>query len=82
MNNLNESNLIIKLLKISNNIIDFDFQLARKLVFTEFFENLIIYFSKNLSNKSVVEIFLDTFLRLLGHEDKIIAELLNKGYIS
>ena len=58
LNNLNESNLIIKLLKISNNIIDFDFQLARKLVFTEFFENLIIYFSKNLSNKSVVERFL------------------------
>ena len=78
LNNLNESNLIIKLLKISNNIIDFDFQLARKLVFTEFFENLIIYFSKNLSNKSVVEIFLDTFLRLLGHEDKIIADNLFK----
>ena len=78
LNNLNESNLIIKLLKISNNIIDFDFQLARKLVFTEFFENLIIYFSKNLSNKTVVEIFLDTFLRLLGHEDKIIADNLFK----
>ena len=78
LNNLNESNLIIKLLKISNNIIDFDFQLARKLVFTEFFENLIIYFSKNLSNKSVVERFLDTFLRLLGHEDKIIADNLFK----
>ena len=78
LNNQNESCLIIKLLKISNNIIDFDFQLARKLVFTEFFENLIIYFSKNLSNKTVVEIFLDTFLRLLGHEDKIIADNLFK----
>ena len=78
LNNQNESCLIIKLLKISNNIIDFDIQLARKLVFTEFFENLIIYFSKNLSNKTVVEIFLDTFLRLLGHEDKIIADNLFK----
>ena len=78
LNNQNESCLIIKLLKISNNIIDFDIQLARKLVFTEFFENLIIYFSKNLSNKTVVEIFLDIFLRLLGHEDKIIADNLFK----
>ena len=78
MNNQNVSNLIIQLLKISNNIIDSGLIFAQKLVIAEFFDNLIRYFSKNLSNKNIVDSFLNTFYRLLGHEDKIIAENLFK----
>ena len=78
LNNQKVSNLIIRLLKISNNIIDSGLIFAQKLVITEFFQNLIKYFSKNLSNKNIVEKFLDTFYRLLGHEDKIIADNLFK----
>ena len=78
LNNQKVSNLIIQLLKISNNIIDSGLIFAQKLVIAEFFENLIIYFSKNLSNKNIVDSFLNTFYRLLGHEDKIIAENLSK----
>ena len=78
LNNQKVSNLIIQLLKISNNIIDSGLIFAQKLVITEFFQNLIIYFRNNLSNKNIVEKFLDTFYRLLGHEDKIIADNLFK----
>ena len=81
-NNKNEVNYIIKLLNICNNIIDADLNFALRIVFSKFFENLIIYFKNNLMNRIVVDNFLDTFIRLLGYSDIRIADnLFKRGII-
>ena len=81
-NNKNEVNYIIKLLNICNNIIDADLNFALRIVFSKFFENLIIYFRNNLMNRIVVDNFLDTFIRLLGYSDIRIADnLFKRGII-
>ena len=70
---------IIKLiLKICNNIIDSDLNLAKILINSKAFENLILYFSLNISNKNIMNIYLNMFQRLLNYGEKNIAENLNK----
>ena len=73
-----ESNYIIQLLKVCNNIIDSDTNFAIELILSEFFSNLIKYFSINLMNKTLVDKYLDTFLRLLGYNEPRIADILFK----
>ena len=47
-----------------------------------FFENLIKYFSKNYTNKKIIDLYLDIFIILLGYDDKNIAEnLFKRGII-
>ena len=76
----NETYYIIKLLCLCNNIIDSDLSFALILIYSEFFENLIkninksTYFSKHLKNRTIVESFLDTFIRLFGYFNKNIAD--------
>ena len=74
----NETYYIIKLLCLCNNIIDSDLSFALILIYSEFFENLITYFSKHLKNRTIVESFLDTFIRLFGYFNKNIADNLYK----
>ena len=74
---------IKKLLKICNNIIDAGLNFALGVVFSQFFDNLVIFFSKNLNNRRILENFLNTFIRLLGHYDKKIADnLFKRGIIN
>ena len=78
INGINQVSFVKKLLNLCNNIIDTELSLALKLIFTDFFSNLIIFFSINLNNKIVVNFFLDTFVRLIGYNDSIVAENLYK----
>ena len=78
----NETSYIIKLLCVCNNIIDSDLSFALKLIISEIFEKLIIYFSRNLRNKTIVDGFLETFIRLFGYFNKNIADnLFKRGII-
>lgn len=77
-NTFNETSYIIKLLELSNNIIDTDLIFAKNFIMSELFNNLIKYFSINLENRTIVDGFLDTFIRLLGYYDKFIADNLYK----
>ena len=79
----NEIDHIKKLLKICNNIIDAGLNFALEVVFSQFFENLVIFFSKNSMNKIILDSFLNTLIRLLGHYDKKIADnLFKRGIIN
>ena len=74
---------IQKLLSICNNIIDVGLYFALEITFSEFFENLILYFSKNLMNRIILEYFLNTFIRLLGYYNiKIARNLFKRGIIN
>ena len=74
----NETSYIINLLELSNNIIDTDLIFAQNFIISKLFENLIIYFSRNLENKIILDGFLETFIRLLGYYNKFIADNLYK----
>ena len=74
----NETSYIIKLICLCNYIIDSDLSFALKLLYSEIFEKLIIYFSKHLKNRTIVESFLETFKRLFGYFNKNIADNLYK----
>ena len=80
INNFNNdiNQIIIKLLEISDNIIDSGHEFSLLLIKTKFFENLIIFYSKNLGNNRIVDSFLNTFVRLLNYYDQRIADNLNK----
>ena len=76
------SNYIIQLLELCINIIDTDLYFALQLIFSLFFGNLIIYFSENITNKKILDKYLDLFIRLLGYNNKNIAEnLFKRGII-
>ena len=81
--NKDNSNYIIQLLELCINIIDSDLYFASKLIFSLFFENLIKYFNKNyFANKIIFDKYLDIFIKLLGYNNKNIAEnLFKRGII-
>ena len=74
---------IQKLLSICNNIIDVGLYFALEIAFSKFFENLVLYFGKNLMNRIILEYFLNTFIRLLGYYNiKIARNLFKRGIIN
>ena len=82
LDNINKSYIIINLINICNNIIDSDEELTLQLIISELFSNLVKYFSMNLTNKIIVSKYLNVFERLLGYNDKRIADnLFKRGII-
>ena len=74
----NISQIVEKLLGISNNIIDSDLDFAKIYINSKIFENLVTFFASNVGNNKIMNIFLDTFERLLNYYDKQIADNLYK----
>ena len=74
----NISQIVEKLLDISNNIIDSDLDFAKIYINSKIFENLVTFFASNVGNNKIMNIFLDTFERLLNYNDKKIADNLYK----
>ena len=74
----NISQIVEKLLDISNNIIDSDLDFAKIYINSKIFENLVTFFASNVGNNKIMNIFLDTFERLLNYYDKQIADNLYK----
>ena len=74
----NISQIVEKLLDISNNIIDSDLDFAKIYINSKIFENLVTFFASNVGNNKIMNIFLDTFERLLNYNDKQIADNLYK----
>lgn len=73
-----KNEIIKKLLDISNNIIDSGLEFAKIYVNSNIFENLVLFFCLNMANNKIMDIYLNTFERLLNYYDKNIAENLYK----
>ena len=73
-----QNEIIEKLLSISNNIIDSDLESAKIYVNSQIFENLVQFFSLNMANNKIMDLYLNTFQRVLNYNDKDIAENLYK----
>ena len=70
--------IIKQLLKICYNIIDSGLIFCKILIGSKLFDNLILYFSKNMNNNKIMDKFLNMFEALLNYGDKNVAENLNK----
>lgn len=75
---MNLSAITIKILYISENIIDSGLECAKIFVYSKLFETLLIYFRDNISNNNITFKFIDAFSRMLNYSDKEIADCLYK----
>lgn len=77
-NGISVNAIVLKILNISDNIIDSGTDYAKIFILSKIFENLIFFFKDNLSNNNIVFKFINTFFRLLSYNNRGIADYLFK----